>query len=123
MKQKQFPFELKKEVLGKVAQGAKVADVAEEYGITVQAVYGWKRKMRDQELDSVVEKAPRVKHSGINPKYVRSLEEKLRESNEKLGELYLIVDALKKMDQGSLKSASSYIVTGKPWDRLKRRAK
>ncbi|MBX9769503.1 MAG: transposase [Bdellovibrionales bacterium] len=118
-----FSSEFKKEVLAKIAKGEKISEVAKQNGITVQTIYGWKRQMRDQELDAAVDKAPRVKQTGVDPKYVRSLEEKLRESNEKLGQLFLIVEDLKKTPLGSMKNASSYIVTGKPWDQLKRRAR
>ena len=118
-----FSEEFKKEIVGKAASGEKISDLAQRHELTVQTIYGWRRQLRDQELDAAVEKAPRVKQSGVNPKYVRELEEKLRESNEKLGELYLVVNALKKMDPAYTKNVSSYVVTGKPWAQLKRRAK
>jgi len=118
-----YSVEFKREILGKAAKGEKISELARVHDLTVNTIYSWRRQMRDQELDAAVEQAPRVKLSGVNPKYVRSLEEKLREANEKLGELYVVVEALKKMDPGSLKSASSYIVTGKPWAQLKRRVK
>ena len=118
-----FSDEFKREIVGKATQGAKISELAKVHGLTVQTIYSWKRQLRDHELDSAVEKAPRIKQSGVDPKYVRQLEEKLRESNEKLGEMYLIVTALKKMDLGSTKSASSYVVSGKPWAQSKRRAK
>ena len=47
-----------------------------------------------------MDQAPRVKQSGVNPKYVREQEEKLRESNEKLDQLFLIVENLKKLHSG-----------------------
>ena len=115
--------EFKREILAKARAGEKISDLARLHNLTVGRIYSWRRQMRDQELDAAVEQAPRVKHSGVNPKYVRSLEDKLREANEKLGELYIVVEALKKMDPGFTKSASSYIVSGGPWARSKRRAK
>lgn len=118
-----YSNEFKKEILTKAAQGEKISELARLHDLTVNTIYSWRRQMRDQELDAAVDQAPRVKQSGVNPKYVRSLEEKLREANEKLGELYIVVEALKKMDPGSTKSASSYIVSGRPWAQLKRRAK
>lgn len=118
-----YSEEFKKEIVAKAASGEKISDLAKAHGLTVQIIYSWRRQLREHELDQAVAKAPRVAHSGVNPKYVRELEEKLRESNQKLGELYLVVDALKKMDLVSTKSASSYVVTGKPWAPLKRRAK
>ncbi len=118
-----FSTEFKKEILARAAKGEKISDLAQEHKITVQSIYSWKRQLRDQELDAAVDKAPRVKQSGVNPKYVRQLEERLRESNEKLGQLFLIVEDLKKTPLGSMKNASSYIVTGNPWVRSKGRAK
>ena len=118
-----FSVEFKREIVAKAASGEKVSALAKLHNLTVNTIYSWRRQLRDKELDQAVDQAPRVKQSGVNPKYVRSLEEKLREANEKLGELYIVVEALKKMDQGSTKSASSYIVTGRPWAQLKRRAK
>lgn len=115
--------QFKKEIVVKAVSGEKISDLAKVHGLTVQTIYSWRRQLREYELDAAVAKAPRVAHSGINPKYVRELEEKLRESNQKLGELYLVVDALKKMDPASTKNASSYVVTGKPWAQSKRRAK
>jgi len=118
-----FSDEFKREIVAKAAGGEKISELARIHSLTVNTIYCWRRQLRDKELDQAIDQAPRVKQSGINPKYVRSLEEKLREANEKLGELYIVVEALKKMDPGSLKSASSYIVSGRPWARLKRRAK
>ena len=118
-----FTVEFKKEILAKAASGEKISELARLHGLTVQIIYYWRRQLRDQELDAAVDQAPRVKQSGVSPKYVRSLEEKLREANEKLGELYIVVEALKKMEPGFTKSASSYIVTGRPWAQSKRRAK
>ena len=118
-----FSDEFKREIVAKAAAGEKVSELARLHSLTVNTIYSWRRQLRDKELDQAVDQAPRVKQSGVNPKYVRSLEEKLREANEKLGELYIVVEALKKMDPGSTKSASSYIVTGQPWAQLKRRAK
>ena len=118
-----FSIEFKREILAKADGCEKISDIASQHNLTVQTIYNWRRQLRDKELDVVVARAPRVEESGVNPKYVRHLEEKLREANEKLGELYIVVDALKKMDQGSMKNANSYIASGKPWVRSKGRAK
>lgn len=118
-----FTIEFKKEIIAKAEAGVKVSELASQNGLTVQTIYSWRRQLRDQEIDAAVDRAPRVQQSGVNPKYVRDLEEKLRAANEKLGELYVVVDALKKMDPTSSKSASSSIVSGMPWGRLRGRAK
>lgn len=118
-----FSSEFKKEILARVAQGEAPADLANQHKLTVSLICSWKRQMRDEELDLAVDHAPRVQQSGVNPKYVRSLEEKLREANEKLGELYIVVEALKKTEPGYTKNANSYIASGVPWAPLKRRAR
>lgn len=119
-----FSPEFKKEIVEKVKLGlATASELAQEHDLTVGMICRWKRQMREGEIDAAVEQAPRVEHAGINPKYVRYLEEKLREANEKLGELYIVVEGLKKIEEGSTKNASSYIVTGTNWGPLKRRAK
>jgi hypothetical protein len=81
--------------------------------------------LRDGEINLKVNKAPRVECSGVDPKYVRHLEEKLREASEELGKLYLVVESLKKIHQDpkSTKSASSFIVTSSTWARSKGRAR
>lgn len=123
-KEKQsYSDEFKREILAKAARGEKISELARLHNLTVGRIYSWRRQIRDQELDAAVDQAPRVKHSGVSPKYVRSLEDQLREANEKLGELYIVVEALKKMEAGPLKNASSYIVSGGPWARLRRRVK
>ena len=118
-----YSLEFKREVLAKSQAGEKISELARVHELTVNTIYSWRRQMRDQELDGAVDQAPRVKHSGVDPKYVRHLEEQLREANEKLGELYVVVEGLKKIDQGSMKSASSYIVSGRRWARFKGRVK
>lgn len=120
---RKFTKAFKKEILAKVASGEAPADLATQHGIGVTLISSWKRQMREQELDAAVDEAPRVKQSGINPKYVRDLEEKLRESNEKLGQLFLVVEGLKKMDPRFAKNAGSFIVTGTSLGQSKRRAK
>lgn len=103
MAKKVYPDDFKREILAKAATGEKISELAKRHSLTVILIYSWRRQMRDQELDAAVDQAPRVMQSGVNPKYDRGFEEKLREANEKLGELYVVVEALKKMDQRSLK--------------------
>jgi transposase-like protein len=120
-----FSPEFKKEIVEKVKAGVStVSQLAVEHDLTVGMICRWKRQMREGEIDAAVDQAPRVENSGVNPKYVRHLEEKLRDANEKLGELYIVVEGLKKIEGlGYTKSASSFIVSGPNWAPLKRRAK
>lgn len=40
--------EVKEEILAKVKSGAKVQEIADQYGITIQTIYGWlKEKVSD----------------------------------------------------------------------------
>lgn len=119
-----FSAEFKKEIINKIQTGeATVTQLAEQHDLTVTMICRWKRQMREELLDSAVDQAPRVERAGVDPRYVRQLEEKLRLANEKLGELYIVVDGLKKVreDLARTKSASSLIVTGASLDPLKRR--
>jgi transposase-like protein len=102
---------------------ATVTELAEQHDLTVTMICRWKRQMREDELDMAVEKAPRVERAGVDPRYVRQLEEKLKTANEKLGELYIVVEGLKKVreDLARTKNASSLVVTGTILDPLKRR--
>lgn len=121
---RKFSAEFKSEIVNKILRGeATVSQLAEQHDLTVTMICRWKRQMREEQLDTAVDQAPRVERAGVDPKYVRQLEEKLRQANEKLGELYIVVEGLKKVreDLARTKSASSLIVTGTRLDRLKRR--
>lgn len=120
-----FSAEFKNEIVSKVLSGeSTVSELAQKHDLTVTMICRWKRQMREEALDTAVNQAPRVQRAGVDPKYVRQLEEKLRTANEKLGELYVVVEGLKKVreDLGRMKSASSLIVTGTSSDPSKRRA-
>jgi transposase-like protein len=119
-----FSAEFKKEIVKKILSGeATVTELAEQHDLTVTMICRWKRQMREDELDMAVEKAPRVERAGVDPRYVRHLEEKLKTANEKLGELYIVVEGLKKVreDLARTKNASSLVVTGTTLDPLRRR--
>jgi transposase-like protein len=122
---KHFTAEEKKEVLEKLTKGISAkAELAQSLGTTVGTICRWIREAREGQLDQAVEKAPRVDRLGVDPKYVRQLEEKLREANEKLGELYIVVEGIKKVrDDMSMRNASSFVVTGQNLGRFKRRVK
>ena len=123
-KNRYFSPEFKKELVDKINRGeVTVNDAAAEHQIRPTMISRWKRELRDGELDTAVAKAPRVEQQGVDPRYVRHLEQKLRDANEKLGELYIVVEGLKKVrsDLGYTKNASSLIVTGSHLAPLKRR--
>jgi transposase-like protein len=109
-----FSPEFKKEIVAKLANGeATLAELVSQHNLRANMICRWRRELRDTELDSAVSKAPRIEHSGVDPKYVRHLEEKLREANEKLGELYVVVEGLKKIQNPKFtKNVNSLIVSG-----------
>jgi transposase-like protein len=124
---RQFSADFKKQILDEAAGGRSLTDLAHEHDLTVTMICRWKRQTRDGEIDSAVEAAPRaqVGTPGADLRYVRELEMKLRESNEKLGEMYVVVEGLKKIqaDSQRMRSARSFVATANTMGRLKRPAK
>lgn len=123
---RQFSVEFKRQILREAESGAaSVSELAARHDLTVTMICRWRRQLRDQELDQAVESAPRavVAKEGVDPRYVRELEAKLREANEKLGELYIVVEGLKKVGLAPerTKSANSFVATAATLARLKRR--
>ncbi len=124
---RQFSVEFKKQILEEAAKGdATISELAARHDLTVTMICRWRRQLRDRELDRSVAEAPRaiVAQEGVDPRYVRELEAKLRAANEKLGELYIVVEDLKKVGlvPGHTKNASSFGGTQSAWARYKRRA-
>lgn len=120
-----FSTEFKKEILNLADRGeVAIADLAKKHDLTITMICRWRRQLRDEVIEESVMSAPRIEKLGVDPKYVRQLEDQLRTANEKLGELYIVVDGLKKIQsQIPTRSASSFIVTGRSWDRPKKLAK
>jgi transposase-like protein len=120
-----FSTDFKKEILNLVDRGeVTIADLAQKHDLTINMICRWRRELRDEVIDETVASAPRIERLGVDPKYVRQLEDQLRTANEKLGELYIVVDGLKKIqNQTSTKNASSFVVTGRSWDQRRKPAK
>ena len=47
--------EIREEIISKVQAGEKVADLAEEYGVSTKTIYGWLRKDSGEGVVSVLE--------------------------------------------------------------------
>jgi transposase-like protein len=125
---REFSVEFKRSILAEIDRGeATMTEIAAKHDLRVNMICRWRRQLRDQELDQAVAEAPKstVAKEGVDPRYVRELEAKLREANEKLGEMYIVVEGLKKLQlvPGSTKNASSFVVTGTSWARSKRPAR
>jgi len=124
---RQFSPEFKKQILSEAQAGRTLTDLARQYDLAVNLICRWKRELRDGEIDQALEKAPKAqgRNPGVDPRYVRELEAKLREANEKLGEMYVVVEGLKKIqtDFQRTRDARSFVVTGNTLGRLKRPAK
>ena len=41
---RRIPKEIKEEILSKVQAGERVADLAEQYGVSAKSIYGWLRQ-------------------------------------------------------------------------------
>lgn len=48
------PKEIKQEILGKVQSGAKVMDLAKQYGISDKTIYYWLRQTTGEDIVSAV---------------------------------------------------------------------
>ena len=120
-----FSTEFKKEILNLADRGeVTIADLAKKHDLTITMICRWRRQLRDEVIEESVQNAPRIEKLGVDPRYVRQLEDQLRTANEKLGELYIVVDGLKKIqNQTPTKNASSFIVTGRSWDQRRKPAK
>jgi len=88
-----FSTEFKKEILNLADRGeVTIADLAKKHDLTITMICSWRRQLRDMVLDEAIQRAPRIEKLGVDPRYVRQLEDQLRTANEKLGELYVVVD-------------------------------
>ncbi|QPC81670.1 transposase [Phototrophicus methaneseepsis] len=47
--------EIKEEILSKVQSGERVADLAEQYGVSAKSIYGWLRQASGETVISVLE--------------------------------------------------------------------
>ncbi|MCB9005714.1 MAG: transposase [Ardenticatenaceae bacterium] len=47
--------EIREEIISKVQAGEKVADLAEQYGVSTKTIYGWLRKDSGEGVVSVLE--------------------------------------------------------------------
>lgn len=122
-----FSTEFKMQILAEAAAGRPLTELAREHDLAVTMICRWRRQLRDQELDRAVEIAPRAPagQNGADLRYVRELEAKLREANEKLGEMYVAVEGLKKVraDFERMRKSSSFVATRNSMARSKRPAK
>ena len=47
--------EIKEEIVGKVQAGGRVADLAEQYGISTKTIYGWLRQDTGEDVVSILQ--------------------------------------------------------------------
>jgi len=52
---RRIPREIKKEILSKVQAGERVAELAEQYGISPKTIYNWLREDTGEEVVSVLQ--------------------------------------------------------------------
>lgn len=81
MKGKKYPEELKQLILDEVMKGRRVADIASEYGVSLQIIYQW------------------LKTTSSSFKYqrrLREVEKENRELKEIIGNMNLFLERFKK---------------------------
>lgn len=113
-KRRQFPAELKRHIVSEIESGAlSQSAAARKYEISATAIIRWREKLRQGEL--VEKPTPREK----------ALEKEVRELREKVGELTMSMDLLKKAEAYArrLKSVDSSTITGLNWHRFRKDAK
>ena len=47
--------EIKDEIIGKIQAGKRVADLAEQYGVSTKTIYGWLRRDTGEDVVSVLQ--------------------------------------------------------------------
>ena len=77
-----FSSEFKNQILSEAERGTPLTELARIHDLTVTMICRWKRQLRDGEIDQTIERAPKAS-AGVDTRYVRELEMKLREANEK----------------------------------------
>jgi len=113
-KRRRFSAEVKRHIVSEIESGAITQTAAaRKYEISATAISRWREQLRQGEL---VDK-PTVRE--------KALEKEVRELREKVGELTMSIDLLKKAEAYArrLKSADSSTITGLNWARFRKDAK
>lgn len=113
-KRRSFPVEVKKLIVREIETGElSLSGAARKYSLSATAITRWREQFRTGELTE--KPSPREK----------SLEREVRELKEKVGELTMSIDLLKKAEAYALRlrSVDSSVITGLNWDQFRKGAK
>jgi len=113
-KKKSFSVELKKLVVSEVESGVlSLAAASRKFQVSAASITSWRKKLREGNL---------VENPSNREK---QLEKEVQELKEKVGELVMEIDLLKKVEAYTqrLRSADSSTITGLNWRRFRRDAK
>jgi len=113
-KRRSFPVELKKFIVGEIESGTlSLSAAARKHGISATAISRWREQLRDGGLSD----KPSARE--------KSLETEVRSLREKIGELTMQVDLLKKAEAYALRlrSVDSSTITGLNWHQFRKDAK
>lgn len=113
-KRRSFPVELKQYIVREIETGAlSLSGAARKYEVSATAIIRWRDKFRAGELTN-------------NPSArEKALEKEVRGLKEKVGDLTMQIDLLKKMEiyEQRLKKLNSCAITGLNWERFRKGAK
>ncbi len=71
-----FSIEFKKEILNLADRGeVAIADLAKKHDLTITMICRWRSQLRDEVIEESVMSAPRIEKLGVDPNYVRQLED------------------------------------------------
>lgn len=113
-KKKSFSVDLKKLVVSEVESGVlSLAAASRKYLVSAASITSWRKKFREGNL---------VENPSNREK---QLEKEVQELKEKVGELVMEIDLLKKVEAYTqrLRSADSSTITGLNWHRFRKGAK
>jgi len=113
-KRRVFPVDLKKFIVGEIESGTfSLSGAARKYGISATAISRWREQLQAGGLDD----KPSARE--------KSLETEVRILREKIGEMTMQVDLLKKAEAYArrLRSVDSSTITGLNWHQFRKDAK
>ena len=113
-KRRSFPVELKQYIVREMETGAlSLSGAARKYEVSPTAIIRWRDKFRAGELTG---------NSSVREK---ALEKEVRELKEKVGDLTMQIDLLKKLEayEQRLKKLNSCTITGLNWEQFRKGAK
>jgi transposase len=113
-KKRGFSIEVKKHVIAEIESGdLSIGAASRKYGVSGTSIRRWRELLQSGELIS----KPTSREA--------ALEKEVRQLREKVGEMAMEIDFLKKLDSylRRLKSANTSVITGLNWDQFREDAK